>query len=67
MSSRPRLGALLQRALDRSRVWPTLCGGCHLARDTLSAIEAAGFKIKHSRRTATAGIPHVLGVALRDD
>jgi ubiquinone/menaquinone biosynthesis C-methylase UbiE len=65
--ARSQLGALLQRALDRSRVWPTLGGGCHLARDTLSAIQAAGFTIKQSRRTVTAGIPHVLGVALRDD
>jgi ubiquinone/menaquinone biosynthesis C-methylase UbiE len=34
--------ARLQRRLDRSGSWPRLAGGCHCARDTVSAIEAAG-------------------------
>ncbi len=37
--------ARLQRSLDRSGIWPWLGGGCHCARDTLRAIEAAGFRI----------------------
>jgi hypothetical protein len=37
--------ARLQRSLDRSRLWPSLAGGCHCGRDTLAAIEAAGFRI----------------------
>jgi AhpD family alkylhydroperoxidase len=65
--ARQRLGATLQRALDRSRIWPTLGAGCHLARDTLGALGPAGFTIKHSRRTVRAGIPHVFGVAVRTD
>ena len=65
--ARHRPGAMVQRALDRSRIWPTLGAGCHLARDTLGALEAAGFTIEHSRRTITAGIPHVFGVAVRTD
>ncbi|MER5729548.1 methyltransferase domain-containing protein [Streptomyces sp. NPDC002138] len=38
----------VQRALDRT-VWPRLFGGCHTARDTLAAIEAAGFRIVGQR------------------
>ena len=34
----------LQRLLDAS-VWPALFGGCHLGRDTATAIEHAGFTI----------------------
>ncbi len=34
----------LQGALDAT-VWPRLCGGCHLGRDTAGAIERAGFQI----------------------
>ncbi|HEY2937442.1 MAG TPA: class I SAM-dependent methyltransferase, partial [Gaiellaceae bacterium] len=37
----------LQRALDL--VWPRLGGGCHTARDTVSAIEAAGFAVEQLR------------------
>ncbi len=42
----PQPGArrTLQRALDAT-VWPRLAGGCHLSRDTLGAIEAAGFTV----------------------
>jgi ubiquinone/menaquinone biosynthesis C-methylase UbiE len=36
--------ARVQRALDAT-VWPHLTGGCHLARDTVTAIERAGFAI----------------------
>ena len=37
--------ARLQRGLDRSAVWPRLAGGCHCARDTVGAIEAAAFEL----------------------
>ncbi len=36
--------ARLQRLLDAT-VWPLLFGGCHLGRDTVTAIEHAGFTI----------------------
>jgi ubiquinone/menaquinone biosynthesis C-methylase UbiE len=61
---------ILQLA-DRSRVWPTFCGGCHPARDTAAAIEAAGFTIERCERfgfRASAlepSVPHILGVARR--
>ncbi|WP_405595879.1 class I SAM-dependent methyltransferase [Streptomyces sp. NBC_01410] len=41
--------ARTQRALDRT-VWPLLFGGCHTARDTIAAIEAAGFELGVYRR-----------------
>ena len=34
----------LQRGLDAT-VWPHLFGGCHCGRDTVGAIEAAGFEV----------------------
>ena len=42
--------ARAQRLLQRSRIWPALMGGCHPARDTAAAIEAAGFGIERCRR-----------------
>jgi SAM-dependent methyltransferase len=66
-SDRPRK-ARLQERLDRSGVWPRLGGGCHCGRDTVRAIEAAGFEIERVRRfdvgpTWMHTNPHVLGVA----
>ncbi|WP_405911781.1 class I SAM-dependent methyltransferase [Streptomyces sp. NBC_00963] len=65
--------AATQRALDRT-VWPLLFGGCHTARDTLSAIEAAGFELGTYRRlnVPEGGLrlpssPCVLGTARRPD
>lgn len=70
VATRPRT-ARLQRMLDRT-VWPLVGGGCHAARDTLGAIERAGFVIERSRRfpfrpalLAAPTAPHVLGVARR--
>ena len=40
--------ACVQAALDP--VWPHLAGGCHLRRDTLAAIEQAGFALERVRR-----------------
>jgi len=61
----------LLKLADRSGVWPAMAGGCHLARDTAAAIEAAGFAIERSTRfdfSAAAfgpSLPHILGVARR--
>ena len=67
-----RRGALAQRALARTGAWSFVAGGCHPARDTLAAIEDAGFEIERYRRLTVAPCivtapvaPHVLGVARR--
>lgn len=41
--------ARAQRALDRT-VWPLLFGGCHVGRDTVAALRAAGFELGPYRR-----------------
>lgn len=60
--------ARVQRALDRSGAWPRMAGGCHCARDTVAAIEAAGFAIEQVREPDAGAAwlhtnPHVLGTA----
>jgi SAM-dependent methyltransferase len=60
--------ARLQRRLDGSGLWPRLAGGCHCARDTIAAIEAAGFAVDSVRSldfgpTWMHTNPHVIGVA----
>jgi ubiquinone/menaquinone biosynthesis C-methylase UbiE len=70
VAQRQPMRSILQLA-DRTGLWPALCGGCHVARDTGSAIEAAGFTIERCERfgfRASAlepSIPHILGVARR--
>lgn len=64
--------ARVQRALDRSGVWPLVGGGCHCSRDTPAAIEAAGFRIERIRGVDLGPSwvvtnPHVLGVARTGD
>ena len=60
--------ATIQLLLDRSGAWPLLAGGCHCARDTVTAIAAAGFRVD-SRRSVELGPrwlhtnPWVLGTA----
>jgi ubiquinone/menaquinone biosynthesis C-methylase UbiE len=55
---------------DRSTLWPRLAGGCHPARDTLAAIEAAGFRVEDVRRfdfspgAPLPAVPHILGRAM---
>lgn len=63
--------SVVQDALDRT-VWPLLGGGCHVGRDTVAAISAAGFtveRLQHSRlpdtRIPLPMAPHALGTALR--
>jgi ubiquinone/menaquinone biosynthesis C-methylase UbiE len=57
--------------LDGSRIWPKLAAGCHPARDTGAAIEAAGFTMERCERFGFAAgpmqprIPHILGTARR--
>ncbi|WP_431896831.1 class I SAM-dependent methyltransferase [Micromonospora haikouensis] len=68
-----RPGALrwAQRLVDAT-CWPLVCGGCHTGRDTVAAIEAAGFTLTdlHRFRFPDTPIPlppspHVLGTARR--
>lgn len=63
----PPAGAAVQRFLDRSRIWPTLAAGCHMARDTTTALTDAGFTIEETDRFTfpRLGMPHVLGRARR--
>jgi ubiquinone/menaquinone biosynthesis C-methylase UbiE len=69
-ADRQPLRALLEIA-DRSRLWPTIAGGCHPTRDTLSAIKAAGFTVERCEHVPFSPspmipkIPHILGVARR--
>jgi ubiquinone/menaquinone biosynthesis C-methylase UbiE len=62
--------AILQLA-DHSGLWPAIGGGCHPARDTGAAIEAAGFTIERCERFAfrasalEPSVPHILGIARR--
>jgi len=60
--------ARIQERLDSSGVWPRLGGGCHCSRDTVAAIEAAGFGVERARSFDMGPgwlhtNPHVLGVA----
>jgi ubiquinone/menaquinone biosynthesis C-methylase UbiE len=56
----------------RSRIWPTIGGGCHPARDTLRAISAAGFTVERCERFGFSPspvipeLPHILGIARRE-
>ena len=68
-SQHPRKARLQQR-LDRTGLWPRLAGGCHCSRDTVFAIEAAGFDIEHVRSfdlgpSSSHTNPHVIGTARR--
>jgi ubiquinone/menaquinone biosynthesis C-methylase UbiE len=68
--SHSRREAQLQRLADAT-FWPRIAGGCHLARDTQSAIEQAGFQIEMCDRFAFSPVPlfppdpMILGTARR--
>jgi SAM-dependent methyltransferase len=51
-----------QQLADRT-FWPRLFGGCHTARATVAAIEAAGFAIERHRDLRPESIPGFLPVA----
>ena len=58
----------VQRWLDRAGLWPRLLGGCHCARDTVSAIETAGYRLDRVRSYSlgpswSVTNPHVIGSA----
>jgi SAM-dependent methyltransferase len=68
-SDRPRKARIQQR-LDGSGMWPRVSGSCHCARDTVAAIEAAGFRVERVRSFDVGPgwlhtNPHVLGAARR--
>jgi|ERR1700736_834644 len=61
-----------QRVLDATIIWPLLGAGCHVGRDTATAIERAGFDIERCERflfpdapLAVPSSPHILGLARR--
>lgn len=61
----------IQGAVDRI-FRPRAFGGCHTARDTVAAIEAAGFTLERHERLRLADVPtfipvatHALGTARR--
>lgn len=62
--------ARFQRVIDV--VWPRFGGGCHTSRDTLAAMEQAGFVVERARRFQFAPFlftkpvaPHIIGMARR--
>lgn len=63
----------LQKMLDAT-VWPRVAGGCHTARDTLAAVDHAGFTVTDADRfrfpdgpLPTPTSPHVRGEAVAPD
>lgn len=57
----------VQRFLDSTGIWPSLGGGCHLARDTAAELAATGFTVERSQEfevgVGRLTIPHIMGVA----
>jgi ubiquinone/menaquinone biosynthesis C-methylase UbiE len=66
----PKWESRFQRLADAT-LWPHIAGGCHLARDTTTGIERAGFEIEECERFPFSPAPflppdpHILGVARR--
>jgi SAM-dependent methyltransferase len=63
VAARGAAGHAVQRGLDRSGLWPRLAAGCHLARDTETAIRDAGLVVEDARRFRVGLLPHVTGRA----
>jgi ubiquinone/menaquinone biosynthesis C-methylase UbiE len=68
VSQRPGFSRF-QRAADAT-LWPLFAGGCHSARDTLAAIERAGFTVERCQRFdfrptpfVAPATPRILGIA----
>lgn len=57
-----RVLAFSQHVVDRA-FWPRAFGGCHTARDTAAAIQAAGFEIEDQRRMWVNPVPIAFPVA----
>jgi ubiquinone/menaquinone biosynthesis C-methylase UbiE len=70
VASQHPLRRAVQRTADAT-IWPTISGGCHLARDTCAALEDRGFRIERVERfvfSVSALDPpksHILGIARR--
>jgi ubiquinone/menaquinone biosynthesis C-methylase UbiE len=68
--SKHKWEARFQRAADAT-FWPRIAGGCHLARDTTTTIQNAGFQIENCERFQFSPVPlfppdpMILGVARR--
>ncbi len=58
--STPRM-VRAQRFVDRT-FWPRVFGGCHTARDTVGAIERAGFALERHRDLRPESLPSLLPV-----
>ena len=54
--------AAFQRAFTKT-LWKRMAAGCHLDRDTTSAIADAGFEIVELDRVPYQGLAHILGTA----
>jgi len=70
-ADRPRL-ARVQRVADAT-IWPLVGGGCHTHRDTVAAVEAAGFALERVERFSfpesgptMPASPHALGTARKE-
>jgi ubiquinone/menaquinone biosynthesis C-methylase UbiE len=68
--SRATRKARVQRAADRSGIWPMIGGGCHCSRDTEASIRGAGFELVEVRAIDVGPSwmitnPHILGRAVR--
>jgi ubiquinone/menaquinone biosynthesis C-methylase UbiE len=69
VASKRRGSAWLEKLADAT-FWPHIAGGCHLHRDTTSAIESAGFTfVQYERFRFSPGrlypaAPHILGAAV---
>ncbi|RII13931.1 putative methyltransferase YcgJ [Streptomyces sp. YIM 130001] len=50
LSPQGRAMPMVQRGLDRSRVWGLFTGGCHVARTPVASLAAAGFDEPEHRR-----------------
>jgi ubiquinone/menaquinone biosynthesis C-methylase UbiE len=60
-ASSPRM-ARAQELVDRT-IWPRAFGGCHTARDTVAAIEQAGFALERHRDLRPTSLPSFLPVS----
>lgn len=61
ISHKPRKAAF-QRVFTKT-VWKRMAGGCHMDRDTASALRAAGFEgVDALERVPFQGLAHLLGV-----